>query len=191
MKDYKILLDCLEKFVFYNKPEIYFEFIKVVLDSDLICKIYKKEKLRKLYLLLCDIKPETYKQEKYQKRYLYKEELDVIYKQKKLKEELQKKKEMQEAEKYIDSKFMEIEEKNNCENLYTFCHNYDYTYKYGEVATNLVKKYIFLNDGKIDLNTSNKDIGEISNFIKLLDFLIQKEKLTSTEFAKITLEYTK
>ena len=117
---------------------------------------------------------------------MYKEELDVIYKQKKLKEELQKKKEMQEAEKYIDSKFMEIEEKNSCENLYTFCHNYDYTYKYREVATNLVKKYIFDN-----IKYFNKDIGEISNFIKLLDFLIQKEKLTSTEFAKITLEYTK
>ena len=54
------------------------------------------------------------------------------------------------------------------------------------MATNLVKKYIFDN-----IKYFNKDIGEISNFIKLLDFLIQKEKLTSTEFAKITLEYTK
>ena len=186
LKDYKILLDCLEKFIFYNKPEIYFKFMKAALSNDIVCKIYKKDDLRKIYFSLCEIDPKTYKDEEYQKRFLNKEELDAIYNQKKLEKELKKKKEMQETEEYIGSEFVKLEDKNSFENLYNFCDKYDYIDNNLEVSTKLVKKYILEN-----IKCFSRDIKEISYFIKLMSFLIKKEKLTVKEFAKISFEYTK
>ena len=186
LKDYKILLDCLEKFIFYNKPEIYFKFMKAALNNDIVCKIYNKDDLRKIYFSLCEIDPKTYKDEEYQKRFLNKEELDAIYNQKKLEKDLKKKKEMQEAEEYIGPKFVELENKNSFENLYNFCNKYDYIDNNVEVSMKLVKKYILKN-----IKYFSRDIKEISNFIKLMNFLIKKEKLTPKEFSKITFEYTK
>lgn len=186
LKNHKILLDCLEKFIFYNKPEIYFKFMKEALNNDIVCKIYKKDELRKIYFSLCEIEPKIYQKENYQKRYLNKEELEEIYNQKRLEKELKKKKEIQEAEDYLISKFIKIEKKNSFENLYNFCFRYDYSENYVKVSTKLVKQYILEN-----IKNFSRDVREISSFIKLIDFLIDKKKLTSTEFAKITFEYSK
>lgn len=186
LKNYKILLDCLEKFIFYNKPEIYFKFMKEALNNDIVCKIYKKDELRKIYFSLCEIEPKIYQKENYQKRYLNKEELEEIYNQKRLEKELKKKKEIQEAEDYLISKFIKVEKKNSFENLYNFCFRYDYSENYVKVSTKLVKQYILEN-----IKNFSRDVREISSFIKLIDFLIDKKKLTSTEFAKITFEYSK
>lgn len=186
LKNYKILLDCLEKFIFYNKPEIYFKFMKAALNNDIVCKIYKKDELRKIYFSLCDIEPEIYQKEIYQKRYLNKEELEKIYNQRRLEKELKEKKEKQEAEDYIISKFIKIEKKDSFENLYDFCLRYNYSELYVKISAKLVKQYILEN-----IKNFSRDVKEISRFIKLIDFLINKEELTSTEFAKITFEYSK
>ena len=52
---------------------------------------------------------------------------------------------MQEAEEYIESKFVKLEDKNSFANLYNFCDRYDYRDNYVKVCTKLVKKYIFEN----------------------------------------------
>ena len=186
IKGYRILLDCLEKYVFYNQPDEYFKFMKTVLNNDIVCKIYKKEKLRNIYFSLCEIDPETYKSKKYQRRYLNEDELNEIDNQKRLEEEQKNKKELQEAEEYINKQFTEIEDKNNFESLYKFYYRNDYPDKYLNVSTNLVKNYMLNNIGLF-----NREIKQISYFIKLIDHLIYKEKLTSIEFSKIVFKYMK
>lgn len=184
LKDYKILLDCLEKFIFYNKPEIYFKFLKSALNNDIVCKIYKKDDLRKIYFLLCEVDPITYKQDEYQKRYLNKEEIDIIVNQRKLEEELKEKRKMQETEEYINSKFLKIENKNNFKSLYDFCSESNYLEEKMIVSANLVKKYIMEN-----MKYFSRDINETANFIILLKWLIDNKKLTSIEFENMMSKY--
>ena len=119
-KNQKNLINILKEELGLGKEDKYFKFMKTALNNDIICKIYKKEELRNIYLSLCKIDPETYKNKKYQRRYLNEEELNEIDNQKRIEEEQKKKKEMKETEEYINKKFSEIEDKNSFENLYNF-----------------------------------------------------------------------
>ena len=185
-KEYKILLDCIERFIFYNKPSKYLDFIRSALDNDIVCKVYNKFELRKIYLLLCDRNPNVYKTEKYQQRYLTEEELNHIYNEKRMKEELEKQREIKEAKEYIENQFMELKDKNNFISLYNFYDRYRYKEKYSVFLTEMIKKYILKN-----IEYFRSDINEYFNFSKLMSLLLRDKKITTAEFAKITFEYTK
>ena len=186
IKEHKILFNFLEKHIFYNYPRMYLDFLESVLKTDMICKLFPKEELRRIYLALCEIYPETYKKEGFQKKYLTSVEMDKILEQKRIEKELKEQQQELENEKFVREKFDEINEKNSFKNLYKLCDCYEYNEIKIKYCIKMVKKYIFDN-----IDSFSKDNEEKIYFMNLLIFLMKKEKLSTQEFAEITYQYIK
>lgn len=187
IKGSRILFNCLENFVFYNQPKKYFRFLEAALKSNIMCRLFKKEELRQLYLSLSKIMPEVYEHEWLQEKYLTSEEINTIREQKRKEQELRESQEVFEAENFIKEKFNDIVDKNSFENLYRFCDKYEYSSDIKlKFSINLTKKYILEN-----INMFKKEKQEIMYFMQILKFFMKKEELTPAEFIKITHEYIK
>lgn len=186
IKEHKILFNCLEKYIFYNKPYLYFGFLEEILKNDLICKLFRKEDLREMYLSLCEADSETYNKKWLQEKYLTAKEFNEICEHEKKEEELKKQKELLEIKQLVTKKFEEITEKNSFENLYNFCHEYEYNSRKLPLCVKIVKDYMIGN-----ISTFSKESKEIRYFIEILELFIEKELLTPIEFTKLTYEYAK
>lgn len=186
IKEHKILFNCLERYIFYCKPYLYFGFLEKLLKSDLICKLYKKEDLREMYISLSEAYPETYDKNWLQEKYLTTKEYNEICEREKKEKELKEKMELLETERFIKKQFEEITEKNSFENLHIFCCKYEYNTQKLSVCIKIVKDYMMNN-----ISIFSKEIKEIKYLIEILELFIEKELLTPIEFTKLTYEYIK
>lgn len=180
-----ILLNSLENFVFYVKPDKYFDFLEVVLKSDVTEEILQQEELRNIYELFCEIEPKKQEDSLLQQKYLTVEEREKIEEQKRKEAELQKQKELIEIEREVTEKF-EIAPKDNLKKIYEFCDKLYYRSREGKTCVNIVKEYISKN-----IFTFTKSIEEIKYLIKILDCCIYQEELTREEFENIMCKYLK
>lgn len=185
-KGHKILFGCLEKFIFYCKPDKYLRFLEVALRNNVIRKSFKKKELRQLYVFLRETYPEIYNTNWFQEMYLTAEECSAIREQKRIEKQLKEQKELSEIREAIIKRFNEMDEKNSFEKLYMFCDKYQYNEEKMKICIEKVREYIIKN-----INLFNKEIREIRYFMKILELFMKQQELTYKEYAKITYEYIK
>lgn len=186
IKEQKILFECLEKYIFYYVPEMYFKLLEEILKNDYIIKLLKKEELREIYLSLCEINPQKYKSEFFQRKYLNPEELNAIYEQKRIEKEMKIKEELKEAEEHVNEEFDKIEQKNNFKEIYEFNKKFEYSSKKEKFAIEISKNYILSN-----IPMFSRENEDINYFIKILGYFSTNKELTHEEFIKFTYEYIK
>lgn len=186
VKGCRILFNCVEKYVFYNIPIIYFGFLEATLQNDIICKLVPKNELRELYLSLCEIYPQKYNKEWLQEKFLTSEEMNTIREKKRIENELKEKEEFITQEKLAKERFDAVFEKNSFIKLYKFCQENTYNEKRLKSCIKLTKKYILEN-----IHLFRKDKQEILGFMELFGFYIENNELSIDEFTEITYEYIK
>lgn len=185
-KEQIILFNCVEKYIFYNKPEVYFIFLKSVLDSEFSLKFFDKEQLRLIFLSLCELFPETYEKHYLQKKYLSMEEYNLICEKEKAEKEQEELRNKQETELSIIDEFNELKDTNSLKSLYSLCYKHRYNSDKISFCTKLIKEYILKYGYKL-----SKEQEDINYFVKLLDLFVDEEKLKPIEFIKLTYEYIK
>ena len=186
VKEQRLLFNCLEKYVFYYKPQYYFKFLEAALKDEVINKFYKKEKLRNLYKSLCKIDPRTYETEWFQKEYLTSEEVEAIQEQKRIEKENKIQAAILQNKMSVIEEFNKLEDKNKFKYLYEFCDQYEFSDSKIAFCMEKTKNYIMNN-----LANFSKEKCEVRYFIKLLDFFLKKEAISVEEFIKIMSQYIK
>ena len=181
-KDKKFLFNCLEQFIFYEKPTKYFDFLEAALKYKNIKKILPKNELTKIYKQLCEINPKTYKKEWLQEKFLTTEEVEEIRKQIIIEKECKKVQEIIEQEHKLEEKFKRID-KNNFKNLYNFCDVLDISFE-KQLSMKIVKEYLYMNI--MNFNIDNK---QMIYLMELLQIFLEDNEMTINEVMQILNKY--
>ena len=181
-KDKRFLFNCLEQFIFYEKPAKYFDFLEAALNYENIEKILPKSNLVEIYKQLCEIDPETYKKEWLQEKFLSNEEIEEIKKQKIIENEYKKVQEIIEQEHELDEKFKNID-KNDFKNLYNLCDRW-YISEEEQLVMKMVKEYLYTN-----IMNFNIDNTQMVYLMKLLQIFLENNEMTINEVMMILNKY--
>ena len=181
-KDKRFLFNCLEQFIFYEKPAKYFEFLEAALKYENIEKILPKSNLVEIYKQLCEIDPETYKKESLQEKFLSTEEMEEIRKQKIMEKEYKRVQEIIKQEYELNKKFESID-KSNFKNLYNFCDRW-YTSVEEQLVMKMVKEYLYTN-----IMNFNIDNTPMVYLMKLLELFLKNNEMTINEVMQILNKY--
>ena len=181
-KDKRFLFNCLEQFIFYEKPTKYFDFLEATLKYKNVEKILPKNEIVEIYKQLCEIDPETYKKESLQEKFLSTEEMEEIRKQKVMEKEYKRVQEIIEQEHELDEKFKSID-KNDFKNLCNLCDRW-YISVEKQLVMKMVKEYLYMN-----IMNFNIDNTQMVYLMKLLQFFLENNEMTINEVMQILNKY--
>jgi len=180
-----LLFNYIENYIFKVETDDYIKFLEIVLKSKNVQRLFPKDKLREIFLTICEIEPEIYKDEHLQSIYLTSEEIEGI----KEKERQEKEKERQIAEnKLRDEAEKEFEKlpKNTFKDLYNFLDECYWERKKNKIRMDIVLDYIFNN-----IRIYSKEIENIKYLIKITNICVCVEEATAPKVLKILSEYLK
>lgn len=177
------LLNWLENYIFFIKPDYYMDFVTSMLSNEFISTLISKDDLRKLYFTIIEI-DKTVKEKSYlREKYLSKEELELIKKQELEEEERKQQLETEKIKDAVKEKFNSIENASFKE-IYEFCYSYRWSKKETSFACNIVKEYL-----DTSLYNHNFISEEIIYFNKICNLLIQEKFITLEELKEYILKY--
>ncbi|MBP3254925.1 MAG: hypothetical protein J6M60_00325 [Clostridia bacterium] len=181
-KNKLFLFNCVEKFIFEDRPSEYLDFLELVFRYNKIKKLISKEDLRSLYDELCKINPDVYKTESMQKKYLTTEELNIIQNNKRLQKEYERIYKLFEDEKEVRDKFYN-EEITTIERL---SYILDHIYFQDEIkfAVKIVREYLENSISKFKVNNS-----EMIYLLNIMQVLIKKNEINTEDAFQIIREY--
>ena len=184
-KDQILLFNCLDKYIFYCRPEYYFGFLEQVLEDDDVIKWLGINRLKPIYLYLCQVFPEKFNKKHFQKRFYSEDEYNEICLKEKIQGELEEQRRIKEIEESIKNVFKDV---NDLKSLYCVCNKYRFNSDKMPICINLAKEFILKNASQLILGM---DQEEINAFIGTLNIFVTERALLPEEFIRITYEYIK
>ncbi len=181
-KDKRFLFNCLERFMFYERPSNYLAFLEATLKYEKIEKLFHKRELCEIYKQLCEIAPERYEKERLQEKFLSSEEMKKIRNQKIMQKQYERAQKLIEMEHKLNMEFKDIKN-NNFQKLYDFC-NYCYLSEEKQLSMKMVKEYLYTN-----ILNFNIDNMQMICLMKLLQLFLKNNEMTIYEVIQILNKY--